>query len=164
MDLTILPLKIVIFQILILLVAIATEAAIFKFQLKLPPKTAVEYAAFINLLSACAGWTVFLSILNFLPDYFLDRVMLYIIFGSRIGITLLDVIVFAIIFISSLTLKLIGMQLGDFFWYRKPAKDFLKIQLHVEDLTNRQSAIGFAAHLCSHFLIVLIWLIQAQKL
>jgi len=164
MDLTILPLKIIIFQILILLVAIATEALIFKFQLKMPPKTAVEQAAFINLLSACAGWAVFLSILSFLPDALLDRIMIYMIFGNPTKLSWEEIIALLIVFLLSLLFKLIGLQLGEFIWEKKPDKDAFKLQLHMEDLKNRQSIMAIAAHLCSHFFIVLIWLIQSQEL
>ncbi len=164
MDLTILPLKIVIFQILILLVAIATEAVVFKFQLKMPPKTAVEYAAFINLLSACTGWAVFLSIFSFLPESLLDRVMIYLVFGNQTGLSWVEITALFIIFLLSLIFKLIGLQLGEFFWEKKPDKDSFKLHLHMEDLKNRQSIMAIAAHLCSHLFIVLIWLIQAQEL
>ena len=164
MDLTILPLKIVIFQILILLVAIATEALVFKFQLKMPPKTAVEYAAFINLLSACAGWSVFLSIFSFLPEPFLDRVMIYMVFGNKTRLSWEEISALLIVFLLSLLFKLIGLQLGEFIWEKKPDKDAFKIHLHMEDLKNRQSIMAIAGHLCSHLFIVLIWLIQSREL
>ena len=106
MDLTILPLKIVVFQILILLVAIATESVVFKFKLKMPPKTAVEQAAFINLLSACAGWVLFLSILSLFPESLLDRVMMYILFGNQSRLSGLEIATLLIVFLLSLKKKL----------------------------------------------------------
>jgi hypothetical protein len=130
----------------------------------MPPKTAVEYAAFINLLSACAGWSVFLSILSFLPESLLDRVMIYIVFGNQGGLSWEEIFALLIVFFLSLLLKLIGLQLGEFIWEKKLDKDAFKLQLNMEDLKNSQSIMLVAAHLCSHIFIVLIWLIQAQEL
>lgn len=164
MNLTIIPLKIIIFQILILLVAIATEAVIFRLQLKLSPKISLEYAAFINLLSACAGWIFFLSILSFLPENLLNSLMIYLIFGQTDEIAWRQAMVFFLIFIVSLILKLIGLQLGDLFWYKKPVKDSFKFHLQMQYLKTKQSTIAIAAHIFSHFLIFLIWLIQVKEI
>lgn len=164
MDLTILPLKIVTFQALILLVAIATEASIFKFQLKLPHKTAVEYATFINLFSACMGWGIFLSLLSVLPEALLDRLMIYIILGYNSGLSWTQSLAFLLFFLMSLLLKLIGIQLLEFFWYKKPVKESFKFNLQMESFNDRQSNIAILAHIISHVLIVLIWLIQTNEL
>ncbi|MDY6805309.1 MAG: hypothetical protein SXA11_16080 [Cyanobacteriota bacterium] len=164
MDLSILPLKIVTFQALILLVAIATEASIFKFRLKLPHKTAVEYATFINLFSACVGWGIFLSLLSVLPDILLDRLMTFIILGYDTGLSWTQGVAFLLFFLISLLLKLIGMQLLEFFWFKKPVKDSFKFNLEMPSFKNSQSTIAMVAHIISHLLIVLIWLIQTNEL
>lgn len=164
MDLSILPLKIVTFQALILLVAIATEASIFKFQLKLPHKTAVEYAAFINLFSACVGWGIFLSLLSVLPETLQDRLMIYIILGYNSGLSWMQSMGFLLFFLMSLLLKIIGIQLLEFLWYKKAVKNTFKFNLEIPSLKNSQSTIATAAHIISHLLIVLIWLIQTNEL
>ncbi|MCU0546549.1 MAG: hypothetical protein MUE44_31035 [Oscillatoriaceae cyanobacterium Prado104] len=56
------PFPTVLVQTLILFVAIAIEARFLQKLLKLAPRNSVEYAAILNLSSACVGWLVFLCL------------------------------------------------------------------------------------------------------
>ncbi|MEL7144691.1 MAG: filament integrity protein FraC, partial [Cyanobacteria bacterium J06573_11] len=58
----ILPLRMVVFQILFLMVAIAIEAGILRQRLRLGFKTSVQYAFVTNLAAVVAGWIAFLVI------------------------------------------------------------------------------------------------------
>ena len=59
MNLTILPLRAIISESLILLVIIAMESWFFQLRLNLTPKVSVEYATVMNLISTCIGWVFF---------------------------------------------------------------------------------------------------------
>lgn len=61
MFFTVLALPVVLTQILILLIVIAIESAVYHKFLKLNPKNSVQYVAAINLLSAIVGWLIFFS-------------------------------------------------------------------------------------------------------
>ena len=80
-DLGVLPLKAIIFQVLLLLVAIALEGAVFRQHLRLGYKPSMQYAATVNLLAASLGWLIFLALEPLLSAPLRTQIMSYILFG-----------------------------------------------------------------------------------
>lgn len=61
------PLKLVITQALLLLLAIAIEAFVLQRQLEFPPRKSIEYSTSINLLSTILGWLGFFVLVETFP-------------------------------------------------------------------------------------------------
>jgi hypothetical protein len=80
-ELGILPLRAIVFQSLLLLVAIALEAAILRQRLRLGYHISMQYAATINLMATSLGWFAFLLIEALLPRPIKMQVMSYILFN-----------------------------------------------------------------------------------
>ena len=79
----ILPLKAILFQVLFLAIAIAIEAAVWRWQLNLPRRTTIEFAMATNLLAAVIGWLVFFFTQQFLLSRELQILLIsYIFFGT----------------------------------------------------------------------------------
>jgi hypothetical protein len=76
------PLKAIIFQSLLLLVAIALEAIVLRQRLRLGFQPSVRYAASLNLLATVLGWVLFLLLEPLLPTVLRTQVMSYILFGQ----------------------------------------------------------------------------------
>ena len=76
------PLRGIIFQCLLLLVAIALEAAVLRQVLRLGFQPSVQYAATINLLAVVLGWFLFLGIEPLLPIAARTQLISYILFGN----------------------------------------------------------------------------------
>ncbi len=64
----IIPLPTIVFQVLLLLVVVAIEAAIFHRYLGLAYKASAQYSLAINLFSSCCGWIGFFYLQPMLPD------------------------------------------------------------------------------------------------
>ena len=58
----VLPLRAIVFQCLLLLVAIALEAKVLRRQLQLGYQPSIRYAASLNLLTVVLGWMAFFSV------------------------------------------------------------------------------------------------------
>lgn len=80
-DLGLLPLKAMVFQSMLLLVAIALEAMVLRQHLRLGYRTSVQYAATINLLATSLGWIAFLSLEAVLPTPLRQQIMSYVLFS-----------------------------------------------------------------------------------
>jgi hypothetical protein len=79
---SVMPLRGIIFQCLLLLVAIVLEAIILRRGLRLGFQISVRYAATINLLTVVLGWILFLGIEPLLPVTVRTQIMSYILFGN----------------------------------------------------------------------------------
>ncbi|MDY6936556.1 MAG: hypothetical protein SWY16_02730 [Cyanobacteriota bacterium] len=104
---SILPLKTIFLQALLLLVTIAIESWVLRKRLNLPRKLSIIYAAIINLLSVSISWLVFFAVEpEFLPLPLKNQLIHYILIGqlSRSASTAFEfwaiVIGFAIFFIT----------------------------------------------------------------
>ncbi|MCS6812763.1 MAG: hypothetical protein NZ772_04225 [Cyanobacteria bacterium] len=64
------PIKAILFQVLFLMVAIATESVVLHWRLGLQRRTSVRYAASLNLFSTFIGWLLFFTIVGWLPTVF----------------------------------------------------------------------------------------------
>ncbi|MEL6385040.1 MAG: filament integrity protein FraC [Cyanobacteria bacterium J06626_18] len=80
-ETAIFPLRAVVFQVLLLLVAIAIEAAMLRRQLRLGFQPSIRYAASINILTVVVGWIVFLGIEPLLPPFAETQIISYVLFG-----------------------------------------------------------------------------------
>lgn len=95
----ILPLKMIVFQVLFLTVAIAIEAGILRQRLRLGFQTSVQYALVINLAAVVAGWLAFLVVEPLSPPAIKEQIIGYILYdelllngwSTEVGATLLAV-------------------------------------------------------------------------
>ena len=67
MDVLVLPLRAIAFQILFLLMAIAIEGTVMQQQLPFMPRQAMQYATILNLITVVVGWFVFFAVEVLLP-------------------------------------------------------------------------------------------------
>jgi hypothetical protein len=81
----VLPLRAVIFQCLLLLVAVSLEAMVFRNQLRMGFQPSIRYAMILNLLSVVLGWFLFLGLEPLLPNRLRIQIISYILFGSFFG-------------------------------------------------------------------------------
>lgn len=160
MNLSIVPLKALAFQVLILLLTIAVESLVFHFKLKIHRKTCVEYAAFINLLSTCFGWLIFFAAVTILPQSLENQLMNYLVFGEAPAMERWLKLAIFLSFIFSLIVKLTGLRLCKFLWYKDLPKPNPKKPSSIPEFKNRQSIIVFLGHTCSHLAIAILFLIQ----
>ncbi|WP_017716285.1 filament integrity protein FraC [Kamptonema formosum] len=78
----VLPLRAILFQVLFLLIAVAIEAMILRWRLKMGPKKSVGYAASLNLLSTVAGWLIFFFAAPRLSPDLKAQLISYIFFNN----------------------------------------------------------------------------------
>ena len=113
----ILPLRMVAFQLLFLLVAIAIESAILRQRLRFGFKTSVQYTLAINLAAIVVGWFAFLVIEPLSPIEIKSQVISYILFdrlsvngwSAQIGATICIIGLAA--FLITFLVKLKGLEL-----------------------------------------------------
>lgn len=67
LPIIVLPLKMIVFQTALLIVAIAVEAVVLRRELILMPRTSIQYATTINFLSTLVGWLLFFSFHSLAP-------------------------------------------------------------------------------------------------
>lgn len=116
-DFGVLPLRAIAFQSLLLLVAIALEAAVLRQRLRLGYQTSMQYAATLNLLATSLGWLMFLTFESFLPADLRTQIISYVLFNRFYGnfwgdkIPVLVVIAGMISFFVTFWVKLQGLNL-----------------------------------------------------
>ncbi|MCL2924322.1 MAG: hypothetical protein MGF17_06770 [Trichodesmium sp. MAG_R04] len=166
MNLTILPLRVIISQSLILLVIIAIESYFFQLRLNLTPKVSVEYATVINLISTCIGWVLFFYGVSLLPSMWEKQMVAYILFG-KIGAIYPGFMLFIFLFfLISLIIKLVGFNFCDSLWNEKsknPAAG-TKIYQVFRELRTPKFMVILVAHTCSNLAIGLILFLQRSQL
>ncbi|MEM1308913.1 MAG: filament integrity protein FraC, partial [Cyanobacteria bacterium P01_H01_bin.153] len=95
-EAAVMPLRAIVFQCLLLVVAIALEAIVLRQRLRLAYQPSIQYAASLNLLAVVVGWMVFLGLEPLLPTEIQTQIISYILFGnfyanalaSRLGIVI----------------------------------------------------------------------------
>lgn len=107
----VLPLRAVVLQSLFLLIAIAIEAAILHWELKLSYKRSMEYATSLNLLSVVMGWLVFFLVLPILDEGLEQALVGYVLFDRLPDRLLLIGVSGFITFMLSFFVKLQGLNL-----------------------------------------------------
>ncbi|MBE7385329.1 MAG: hypothetical protein F6J95_028510 [Leptolyngbya sp. SIO1E4] len=80
-EAAVLPLRAIIFQCLLLLVAISLEAIVLRRQLRLGFQPSIRYAASLNLLAVVLGWIAFLIVEALLPPSMRTQIISYVLFG-----------------------------------------------------------------------------------
>jgi hypothetical protein len=115
-DLGLIPLKAVVFQSMLLLVAITLEAMVLRQHLRLSYQTSVQYAATINLLTTSLGWIAFLSLEAVLPTPLRQQIMSYVLFSRFFDNPWLDILhemmvgVAIVVFFATYWVKLHGLS------------------------------------------------------
>lgn len=112
------PLRAIVFQCLLLLVAIVLEAIILRRKLKLGFQPSIQYAATLNLLAVVLGWVLFLGIEPVLPESIRTQVISYVLFGDF----------YANVLSSRLSLVVVSAGLVMFFltfWVKATALEWL---------------------------------------
>lgn len=115
-DAAVLPLRAIVFQCLLLLVAIALEASVLRRRLGLGYQPSIRYAASLNLLTVVLGWIAFLSLDSALPAMLQTQVMGYVLFGhfyangvsSSLGI--LVILAGLVTFFLTFWIKVLGLE------------------------------------------------------
>ncbi len=79
---SVVPLRMIVFQAMFILIAIAIESYIFRRQFQVPPRTSIEYATTIELLSVLVGWLVFFIAEPLLPQAVRLQLMNYVFFNQ----------------------------------------------------------------------------------
>jgi hypothetical protein len=113
----ILPLKMITFQLLFLLVAVAIEAGILRQRLRLGFKASVQYTLVVNLAAVVAGWLAFLVIEPLSPLPLKSQIISYVLFDrlllngwtAQIGSTLFAIALVA--FFVTFFIKAKGLEL-----------------------------------------------------
>ena len=113
----ILPLRMIAFQVLFLLVAIAIESSILRQRLRFGFKTSVQYTLAINLAAVAIGWIVFLVVEPLTPTEIRSQIISYILFdrlslsswNAQIGATICAVGLSS--FLVTFFIKLKGLEL-----------------------------------------------------
>ena len=80
-EAAVLPLRAIVFQCLLLLVAISLEAIVLRRQLRFGFQPSIRYATTLNLLAVVLGWIMFLGIDPLLPLAMRTQVISYVLFG-----------------------------------------------------------------------------------
>ena len=122
----VLPLRAILFQVLFLLIAVAIEAMILRWRLKMGRKKCVGYAASLNLLSTVLGWLIFFWFAQRLSQGLKAQLISYIFFNNFFSDTTSSSAVFWIVqaaiitFFVTLFIKVRAYQLFQFLTRPKP--------------------------------------------
>ncbi|MGD1715637.1 filament integrity protein FraC [Hydrocoleum sp. CS-953] len=166
MNLTILPLRAIVSESLILLVVIAIESWFFQLRLNLIPKVSVEYATVMNLISTCVGWVLFFYGATLLPNRLEEQIVAYILFGKIGGIYRLFILFIFVSLLISLIIKLLSFNLCDSLW-NENSKNYgggINISQALEELRTPKFMVITVAHICSHLAIGFILFLQRSEL
>lgn len=111
MPIPVFPLKMIVFQGLLMLVAIAVEAYVLRKELKLLPKQSIDYATTINFLSVAVGWVVFFAFQSIVSDGLRIKLINCIFFDRWQQDILWGIILAAVVtFFVSFFVKLVGLS------------------------------------------------------
>lgn len=169
MNLTILPLRAIISESLILLVIIAMESWFFQLRLNLIPKVSVEYATVMNLIYTCIGWVFFIYGVSLLPNIsntWEKQIVAYILFSKIPAITPLFILLIFLFFLISIIIKLVCFNLCESLWNKesKTHSTGIKISQALRELRTPKFMVITVAHTCSHLVIWLILFWQRSEL
>jgi len=168
---TVLPLRAILSQLLILWLSIAIESWFFQKLLKITPKTSVEDAAVINLFSTCIGWLIFLIWEGLLPQEKIEQLMGYILLGQWQPISPLLIFAAFLIYSISFLLKWKGLELLEFLVRGNQKKSLEPVLPEIFNLARRpkkfsqlstKPTVVLIAHTCSHCIILLVLYLESQ--
>ena len=166
MNLTILPLRAILSESLILLVVIAIESSFFQLRLNLIPKVSVQYATVMNLISICVGWIFFFYGVSLIPNMWQKQIVAYILFGKIGSIYPLFIFFIFVSFFISLIVKLFGFNLCDYLWNKDSQNNGVGINISqaLGELRTPKFTVIAMAHICSHLAIGFILFLQRSEL
>ncbi len=159
MLVSIIPLKLLLWQILFLLIQTTVESLFFHYYFNLSRKASLEYSIPMNLFSTLMGWIIFLLFVPLADPIFQIQIMNFIIF-NRLTFTAIFLITIMILslFILGLVLKIIMFIFLEKLPERiavpliaQKRKIFFRQKLH----TKKYRFIIWG-HFCSHGLILLV--------
>jgi hypothetical protein len=104
----VLPLRMILFQLLFLVTAIALEAMVLRYRLGIGRKTSIQFSATTNLLSTVVGWMVFFVVEPLLSANLRLQLINYIFFDFTTNPPLLIGLAF-VSFIATFLIKLEGI-------------------------------------------------------
>jgi hypothetical protein len=170
MESSVVPLRMVAFQTLFLLMAIAIEGYVLRRRLTLTPRASIEYAATVNLLSTLIGWLVFFGFQPLFPANLKLQLMGYIFYDQWSGDLASLVIPAGIVtFFVSFFVKLQGfIQLQSLRQERKPSTDseqaplFANLKRGQPEIARQASAVLLANSL-SYSAISLVLLLRLAQ-
>jgi hypothetical protein len=123
MPIPVFPLKMIAFQGLLMLVAIAVEAYVLRQELKLLPKQSIDYATTINFLSVTVGWILFFNFQAIVSENLRIKLINCIFFDRWQQDILWAIILAAVVtFFVSFLVKLVGLSQLRIFLGDKKAK------------------------------------------
>lgn len=178
MSESVLPLPTILWQILLLLVAIALEARVFHRRLLISRRASVEFAVTANLFVATIGWFAFFLIAELAPQAVRAQIMSYIFFGRLMDMlpenfTLIVAGSGLLIFILAFLIKLKGIELLEAFLHssqddpeKRPALATRLNQAIVHTNVNQAMTIFLANgySFCAIFLVLFLRFIFLQGL
>lgn len=107
----VLPLRMVIMQTLLLLLAIAVESTVFHWELRQPYRKSIEYAISLNLLCVVVGWLLFFMFERVLPIRTEGELIRYIFFDQwEVSTNLMIFVVGLVVFFFSVFLKVQALE------------------------------------------------------
>jgi hypothetical protein len=114
---TVLPLRMVLFQTILLLVAIILEAMVLRQRLRLPKQVSLERSASINLLTVSVGWILFFFFEPLLPAELKEQLVSLVFFdrifanGWSANMPIWIVVTGIVAFFITFFIKLQGLEL-----------------------------------------------------
>lgn len=167
MNVVLLPLRAVVFQLLVMIVAIAIEGFIFQIRFGYGRRACVEYATIINLVTIILGWLTFFYVELVLPLHLEEELISFIFFGqwtidSLFWLTLMGIL----IFFGSLGIKIKTFELIEKIQHHKienymdhrtfrSSSEFYK-QVKSFKSTGLKSFVILQAHSYSHVAVLII--------
>lgn len=128
----VLPLRMIIYQLLFIVLAIAVEALVLQKYLGIGRKSSIQYASTANLLSTVVGWFVFFISVPWMPDPLRQQIITYIFFDETNNPPLLVGLAF-LMFLGTFIIKLQSLNWLDLILEGKPV-----IVTEVRDRTKFQ--------------------------
>ncbi|MGQ4646085.1 filament integrity protein FraC [Lyngbya aestuarii] len=117
---SVLPMPIILWQVVLLLVAIALEAIVMYRRLGISRRTSVQYAISINLIWSVVGWLVCFLLFYLLSPELKTQLISFIFFGHtldfpRENLGLIIASIGIVIFFAAFLIKLKGLELLEAF-------------------------------------------------
>lgn len=111
----VLPLRMIVMQSLLMVVAIAVESTVLHWELRQPYRKSIEYATFLSLFCVTVGWLAFFTVERLLPVQTKAELISYVFFDQwQISTNFLIVLLGLVVFFFSVFIKLQGLEFLDF--------------------------------------------------
>lgn len=171
------PFRMMLFQAMLLVVAIAVETPVLQRSLQISPNLSVQYAAITNLLSTLSGWFVFFAVQPVLPPSVTRQLISFIffdqfIFGqNRDSIYLWLIVAAFFMFFGALTIKIQTYDALQFIREEKPPDESFEeaayryrrppLQLLPFSMAKRRTTAFLRANALSFSVISLLLLLRS---